>query len=92
MTTTRYRRRPDALWRRSLAAVVVLPRGSDEPITLGATGPEVWELLAEWRTLDDFAAVLAELHAADPATVAADVTRLLDTLIALGAVDARVDE
>jgi hypothetical protein len=87
VTTIRYRRRPDALWRRSLDAVVVLPPGTGEPVTLGVTGPEVWELLAEWRTLDDLAALLAELHEADPVAVAADVMPLLDELIALGAVD-----
>jgi hypothetical protein len=92
VTTTRYRRRPDALWRRSLDAVVVLAAGNAEPVTLAATGPEVWELLAEWRTLDDLAAVLARTHGANPTTVAADVMPLLDELIALGAVDERADD
>jgi len=86
VTVTRYRRRPDVLWRRSLDAVVMLPAGRDEPITIAGSGPEIWELLAEWRTLDDLVAVLVELHAAEPATVGADVAPLLDYLVTAGAV------
>jgi len=84
---TRYRRRPDVLWRGSLDAVVLLPAGQTEPITLGGSGPELWELLAEWRAFDDLVAVLAGLHAADAAIVARDVAPVLEQLVGAGAVD-----
>ena len=84
---TRYRRRPDVLWRGSLDAVVLLPAGQNEPTTLGGSGPELWELLAEWRTFDDLVAVLAGLHRAEQALVAGDVAPVLEELIGVGAVD-----
>ena len=84
----RWRRRPDVLWRRSLDAVVFLPNGVTEPQTLAGTGPEVWDLLAEPRTLDALASVLATAHAAEPATVRADVAPILEQLVELGAVEA----
>ncbi len=83
----RLRRRPDALWRRSLDAVVVLPAGTTESYTLGGTGPVVWELLAEWRTEANLVEVLAELFAADVDVVARDLAPILHDLIDRGAVE-----
>jgi hypothetical protein len=91
VTEARLRRRPDALWRRSLDAVVVLPAGADEPVTLGGTGPAVWELLAEWRTVESMVEVLAEAFGAAPQVVEADLRPLLDELVTCGAVQLAAD-
>jgi len=92
VTTERYRRRPDALWRRSLDAVVVLPPGEGaEPVTIGGTGPELWDALADWRTLADLAEALALRHRADADVVAADVAPILERLVACGAVERAAD-
>ena len=83
----RYRRRADALWRRSLDAVVILPAGSREPLTVAGTGPEVWDLLADARTLPDLAATLGAAHGADPAVVEQDLEPIVAALVEAGAVD-----
>ena len=85
---TRWRRRPHVLWRRSLDALVYVPVGADEPRTLGAPGAEVWELLAEPRTLDALVAVLAGLRNTDPVIVRGDVEPVLRRLVDAGAVEA----
>jgi hypothetical protein len=81
------RRRPDVLWRRSLEAVVLLPVDAGDVLTLGGTGPAVWDLLAEWRTFDDLVAVLAAAYGASPAQVAADLEPLIAELEALRALE-----
>ena len=91
MSGPRFRRRPDVLWRRSLDAVVLLPAVAEEPVTLLGTGPELWELLAEPRTLEDLAEVLAGLHGVDPAVVRADVAPVLADLVALVTVEEVAD-
>jgi Coenzyme PQQ synthesis protein D (PqqD) len=83
----RWRRRPDALWRRSLDAVIVLPLGADEPITLTGTGPALWELLSEPCTVPQLAAVLSEAYHEAPATVEADVRPVVDELVRLEALE-----
>jgi hypothetical protein len=83
----RWRRRPDALWRRSLDAVLVLPAGSDEPVTLAGTGPALWELLAEPCTVPQLAAVLAEAYEAEPAVVEADLAPVVGELVRLQALE-----
>jgi Coenzyme PQQ synthesis protein D (PqqD) len=84
MTTTSYRRRSDVLWRRSLDSVVCLPPDASEPVTLGGTGPEVWDLLRQPHSLAEFAAELADRHGADVDVVARDVEPVLERLAALG--------
>ena len=83
----RWRRRPDALWRRSLDAVLVLAAGADEPVPLTGTGPAVWELLAEPCTVPQLAAVLSEGFDAEPATVEADLRPMIDELVRLDALE-----
>ena len=68
-----WRRRDDVLWRRSLDAVILLPVGADEPITLPGTGAAVWDLLEEPASLDELVATLAEAYEEDPAVVEHDV-------------------
>ena len=88
MTRHRLRRRPDVLWRRSLDAVVLLPSGADDVVTLAGTGPALWELLAEWRTVDDLVATLAAAFGAPEGQVATDLAPLLEELTTVSAIEA----
>ena len=87
MTTTAYRRRVDVLWRRSLDAVLCLPPGATEPVTLAGTGPEVWALLQRSHTLAELAAELAARHQTDAEVVTDDVAPILERLAALGLIE-----
>jgi hypothetical protein len=84
--TAVWRRRDDVLWRRSLDAVILLPVGADEPVTLPGTGAIVWDLLEEPATLPELVATLAEAYEEDPAVVEHDVVALLTELENLAAV------
>jgi hypothetical protein len=86
-----FRRSPRVLWRRSLDAVVVLPAGAEEPVTLGGTGVAVWELLDTWRSVQALTELLAPRYGADPAVVAADVRALVHALDLLGALETAAD-
>jgi hypothetical protein len=82
-----WRRRDDVLWRRSLDAVILLPVGADEPVTLPGTGALVWDLLEEPASLAVIVATLTEVYAdADATVVEHDVATLLAELEDLGAV------
>jgi hypothetical protein len=87
VSATRWCRRPDVLTRRSLDALLLLPVEGDDLVTLARTGPEVWGLLAEPRTLDELAAILADRYGAPQAVVAADVQPILDALVEGGLVE-----
>jgi len=89
--TPSFRRRPDVLWRRSLAAVVLLPPSSEEVVTVGGTGADVWDLLETWRTVDGLVQVLAERYDADEAIVHRDVGALLAELVEHGALEAAAE-
>ena len=91
MTTVRWRRRPDVLWRRSLDAVVLLPAAADDVITLAGTGPAVWEVLAEWRTVDDVVGIMAAAYGTSPEVVATDLAPLLADLEAKGVLQTAAD-
>jgi hypothetical protein len=88
MTPPAFRRRSDVPWRRSLDAVLFLPPGATEPVTLAGTGPEVWDLLEDPHSLHALAAELAARHGTDPEVVAGDVSPVLEELAALGVVQA----
>jgi len=82
-----WRRRDDVLWRRSLDAVILMPLGAEEPVTLPDTGASVWGLLEEPATLAELVTTLTEAYdRADPSVVEHDVRTLLAELEALGAV------
>lgn len=85
--STVWRRRDDVLWRRSLDAVILLPSGADEPLTLPDSGAIVWDLLEEPASFDELVATLAEVYETDAATIATDITPLLEELAALGALE-----
>jgi hypothetical protein len=87
VTVARIRRRPDVLWRRSLDAVVLLPVRGDDVLTLAGSGPAVWELLAEWRTVENLVEVLAAAYGASGELVAADLDPLLADLRASGVLE-----
>ena len=87
MSEVRVRRRPDVLWRRSLDAVVLLPLRGDDVLTLAGTGPAVWELLAEWRTVENLVEVLATTFDAPGERVEADLAPLLGDLRASGVLE-----
>jgi coenzyme PQQ synthesis protein D (PqqD) len=82
-----WRRRPDVLWRRSLDAVLFLSPDADEPHTLTGSGPEVWELLVEPRTLAGIADELAARHGVETTTIEREVRPMLDELVELGALE-----
>lgn len=82
-----WRRRADVAWRRSIDAVVLLADDADEPVALPGTAATVWDLLEVPATVDELVAALVEVYAADPTTVTADVTALLDRLMEIGAVE-----
>jgi hypothetical protein len=84
----RVRRREDVLWRRSLDAVLLLPAGATEPVTLVGSGPAVWELLAEPASVAELAQDLAARYATDTGTVEGDLVSLLDRLRELGVIEA----
>jgi len=89
MSEVVWRRRDDVLWRRSLDAVILMPVGAEEPVTLPGTGAAVWDLLEEPATLAELVAILADAYDdADPAAVDHDVRALLAELERLGAVAA----
>ena len=91
MTTIRWRRRPEVLWRRWLDAVVLLTPSADDVLTLAGTGPEVWELLAEWRTVADLVEILAAAHETSTDVVTADLVPLLTELEGQGVLQTAAD-
>jgi hypothetical protein len=54
-----------------------------EPVTLGGTGPEVWDLLERPCSVDELASELAQRHGTDGETVARDVLPVLERLAEL---------
>ncbi len=53
-------------------------------LTLNATGSCIWELLAQERSLDELAAVVAERFDVEPKRARADVLTFLDEIGKLG--------
>jgi hypothetical protein len=75
----------EALWRRLPDRLLVLS-GGDEVLTLAGTAVAVWDELAEPIEPSELAARLADRFHADAAEVEADLERLLERLVAAGAV------
>lgn len=86
-----FRRRADVLWRRSLDAVVLLPSGATDVVTIAGTGVDVWDLLDTWRTIDTLTELLGQQYGADPGVVVTDVTVFVDGLDRIGALEAAAD-
>jgi hypothetical protein len=51
--TYRYTRADRALWRRTHDAVVLLPLGDAEPVTISEPAARLWDALAEPTSLDE---------------------------------------
>jgi hypothetical protein len=81
-------RQDEVLWRRSGDAVVLLPAGAQQVLTLEGSGVHLWHLLAEPIALDEAAATLAEAYGTTPDRVAADIAPVLDDLSRRNAVEA----
>jgi hypothetical protein len=58
LPTRRFARDPHTLSRRTLDAVVVLPPGRGDPVTVSGAGPALWALLRDPCTLDELATSL----------------------------------
>jgi len=86
-----FRRRADVLWRRSLDAVVLLPAGAADVLTIAGTGVDTWELIDTWRTVDALAELLGDRYDASPAVVASDVAAFVDVLDGAGALERAAD-
>lgn len=86
MTTGRsWARSPEALWRDTLDATVVLGR-SAEPLRLRGTARPLWKALEAGGTSEELAALVA--GTTDPEVIA-DLERALGTLVEAGAVVCR---
>lgn len=83
----RYRRRPEALWRRSLDSVLVLRPGDDEVTRIGGSGLVVWLALDEARSTDELARELSEAFDEMPVDIASDIRTAVDELLARGCVE-----
>jgi hypothetical protein len=91
MMSPAFRRRPDLLWRRSLDAVMLLPAGADDVITIAGTGVDAWELLDTWRTVEALTDLLASRFGADRRVVEPDLEALISELRELGALEVAAD-
>jgi len=68
------------LWRSLPVGVIVLPRNGTEPFVLTGTGPDLWVLLDQPRTLGELADELARRYDTPAAVIEVD---LLPTLASL---------
>jgi hypothetical protein len=85
--TTRYVRSRKVLWRKTFDRVVLLVPGSDRSLSLSGTGIDLWENLAEARSMDEIAGALAEEYGTSRARVERDIAPTLDALVDGDAVD-----
>lgn len=65
---------------------MVVPRTDRVPLRLDAAGAEIWELLAEPVPFGTLVRGLADRHRREPASIEADVARVLADLRSRGAV------
>ena len=77
----------DVVWRRSLDAVLILPAGAVEPLTLAGSGLQLWELLEEPISIADLTSTLAEIHEVNETVVAHDLDVVLERLVKFGIVE-----
>jgi len=89
MLERRWCRGAGVLWRHSLDAVLLLPPGAPDPVTLAGTGCALWELLEGSASTAELIAALAIRFDAEPAAVASDLEPVLDELQQLGAIEDR---
>jgi hypothetical protein len=79
------------LWRRSSQALMLLPPGVDDVVTVAGPGIAVWELLDTWRSVDALTELLSSRYLAQEAVIRADVEALVERLERLGALETAAD-
>lgn len=77
----RYRRRPEALWRRSLDSVLVLLPGEAEIIRIAGGGVVVWLALEEARSIDELVADVADAFGSVPEALGGEIEATVDDLL-----------
>lgn len=82
--TTRWRRHPEALWRRCATAVVALPVQQQEPVVLDGSGATIWMFLDEPISSAALLERVATAFQVLPASVADEVFAFLEQLAASG--------
>ena len=82
--TRRFQQHPAAIARRLTDGVVVLSLDGhdDDPLFLPGTGGDLWDVLATPHSLPELAAELASRYGQPPEHIAADITTVLDELVA----------
>jgi len=75
-----FRLSPDVVFRDLEGEAVILDLGSGTYFGLNAVGTRVWQLVEAGHSEADIVNILAAEYAADRATIAGDVARLLDEL------------
>ena len=75
-------RSPDALWRSTLDAVVLLSaaRSDTDPLVIDGPGVQLWEILEESVTIDQIVEQLSETFDGDREVMAHDISGLLERL------------
>lgn len=82
----RFVRDPEALWRRTIDQVAILSSEADDAILLGASGPHLWDLLSQPRSLDELVAGFTETFTVPASVIEEDLGPILEQLIDAGAV------
>jgi len=85
LTGLRYQRAPDAIWRRSMSAVLVVCAAHDEPLALEGGGVHLWEVLRTPASVEEVAMTLATSLRAEIGQVRAEVTVAIERLLRCGA-------
>lgn len=86
----RYRRSSTVLWRRCSQNVLLLPRGTERPLSLSGSGVDLWQLLEETQTLQTTSNLLAKRFDTDVREVTPSVVEVLDQLVKVRAVELTV--
>ena len=84
--TASYARARGVVWRRTFDRVLLRRPAGGDVVVVGASGPALWDVLAQPRSLTEAAALLAADHGVDTATVEADIAPVLDRLVELSVV------
>ena len=82
----RIHRRGDVLWRRSLDAVLVVPPGASEPVSVSGSSLDVWELLETPTSVGELGSRLSRRHGVASDVIERDLEPLIDKLVSLGIV------
>lgn len=77
----RYRRRPEALWRRSLDSVLVLLPGDEEITRIAGGGVVVWLALDDVRSIDELVADVADAFGSVPDALRGEIEATVDHLL-----------